>query len=165
MTSKLEPGASAPGFDLPGTAGQNVSLASLRGKKVVLYFYPEDDTPGCTQESCDFRDNLGPLRDAGAEVIGVSQDPLESHARFKTKFDLPFVLLTDEGNAVAKAYGAYGEKNLYGRIKTGIIRSTFLIDEAGKIAAVWSPVRVPGHVEKVLAAVKGEAPPKRPRKA
>ena len=152
-------GTKAPAFKLPSTSGGEVSLASLRGRKVVLYFYPKDDTPGCTVEACDFRDHLALLEAAGAEVLGVSKDPLAAHERFRSKHALPFPLLSDEGSAVAKAYGAYGQKMMYGKPVTGTIRSTFLIDEQGKVARVWSPVKVPGHVQAVLAALRGEEAP------
>jgi peroxiredoxin Q/BCP len=153
----LKPGDPAPDFELPTTAGAETALKDLRGRKVVLYFYPKDQTPGCTREACDFRDNSSRIRLAGAEVLGVSKDSLDSHERFREKFYLPFDLLSDPDNSVATAYGAYGEKTMYGKKVTGTIRSTFLIDEKGKIEAVWSPVRVNGHVEKVLAALQGES--------
>lgn len=163
----LKPGQKAPTFSLPSTSGATVSLASLRGRKVVLYFYPRDNTPGCTVEACDFRDQHSALQKAGAVVLGVSADSLKSHAGFRAKFELPFDLLVDEGSKVATAYGAYGEKLMYGRKVQGTIRSTFLIDESGSVAAVWSPVKVKGHVEAVLAALTGApaaapAPAKKP---
>lgn len=151
----LAPGTVAPPFSLPSTDGRQLTLASLRGKKVVLYFYPKDDTPGCTVEACDFRDNLARVQAAGALLYGVSKDSLGSHERFRAKYQLPFPLLSDEDNAVTTAYGAYGKKLMYGRPVTGTIRTTYLIDEAGKISHVWSPVKVPGHVEQVVAALVG----------
>lgn len=153
---KLGVGDRAPDFNLPSTTGQNLSLASFRGKKVVLYFYPKDQTPGCTREACDFRDRHAALTDSGAVVLGVSRDSLASHDRFREKESLPFPLLSDDDNAVAKAYGAYGEKTSYGKTSMGTIRSTFLIDENGNILRIWSPVKVDGHVEEVLAAIRGE---------
>ena len=163
----VQVGDKAPEFNLPSSSGGTVSLSKLRGKKVVLYFYPKDDTPGCTKEACDFRDNLGRAKAAGALVYGVSKDSLASHERFRGKYSLPFELLSDADNAVAKAWGAYGTKTMYGKKVVGTIRSTFLIDEQGKVAAVWSPVKVDGHVEKVLAALsgKGAAEVAAPKKA
>jgi thioredoxin-dependent peroxiredoxin len=111
----LKPGDRAPSFQLPSTAGARRSSSDLRGKRFVLYFYPKDDTPGCTREACDFRDQLARLRSAGVEVLGISKDSLSSHDRFRDKYRLPFELLSDEDNAVARAFGAYGEKNMYGR--------------------------------------------------
>jgi peroxiredoxin Q/BCP len=153
----LKPGDPAPDFELPTTAGAETALKDLRGRKVVLYFYPKDQTPGCTTEACDFRDNSSRIRLAGAEVLGVSKDSLGSHERFREKYDLPFDLLSDPDNSVATAYGAFGEKTMYGKKVMGTIRSTFLIDENGLIEAVWSPVRVKGHVDQVLAALQGES--------
>ena len=147
----------APKFALASTGGGTVALDDLRGKRVVLYFYPRDDTPGCTTEACDFRDNLARLKREGVVVLGVSKDTLASHAKFRAKYALPFDLLSDPASTVARAYGAFGKKVLYGRAFEGTIRSTFLIDEAGRIAAVWSPVKVAGHVEQVLAALDGSA--------
>jgi thioredoxin-dependent peroxiredoxin len=147
----------APAFRLACTSGKDVSLADLRGKKVVLYFYPKDDTPGCTRESCDFRDNLARLKGQGAIVLGVSRDTIASHTRFRTKYELPFELLSDPEAKAGKAYGAFGQKMMYGRPIVGTIRSTFLIDEKGRIAAVWSPVKVDGHVDQVLAALAGKS--------
>ena len=152
----LTPGTKAPAFSLPSTSGGEVSLATLRGKKVVLYFYPRDLTPGCTVEACDFRDNLARVKAAGAELYGVSKDSLGSHQRFQQKYSLPFPLLSDEGSAVATAFGAYGEKLMYGKPVIGTVRSTFVIDEQGVIEHAWSPVRVAGHVDAVLAALRGE---------
>ncbi|MCC6408071.1 MAG: thioredoxin-dependent thiol peroxidase [Planctomycetes bacterium] len=156
---KLTVGAAAPAFELESTSGKKVSLASLKGKKVVLYFYPKDDTPGCTREACGFRDEFAAVKKAGAVVLGVSKDSLASHAKFRAKYELPFELLADPDNALAKTYGAFGKKIMYGKEVTGTIRSTFLIDESGKLAAIWAPVKVDGHVEKVLAAVRGETAP------
>jgi peroxiredoxin Q/BCP len=121
----------------------------------VLYFYPKDDTPGCTREACDFRDNLARLRREGATVLGVSKDSLASHGKFRSKYQLPFDLLSDEDNSVARAYGAYGEKTMYGKKILGTIRSTYLIDENGRVDTVWSPVKVDGHVEQVLDRLRG----------
>jgi len=155
----LQTGHKAPAFTLPSTSGASISLASLKGRKVVLYFYPRDNTPGCTVEACDFRDQHSALQQAGAVVLGVSADSLKSHDGFRAKYQLPFDLLVDEGSKVASSYGAFGEKLMYGRKVQGTIRSTFLIDEQGKLAAVWSPVKVQGHVEAVLAALTGNAAP------
>lgn len=161
----LQPNDTAPDFTMPSTSGKSVALSALRGKRVVLYFYPKDDTPGCTVEACDFRDNLVRVKGLGALVFGVSKDSLASHSKFRAKFELPFDLLFDEGNAVAKSYGAFGKKLMYGKLVEGTIRSTFLIDENGRIAAVWSPVKVEGHVDAVLAALAGSsAAPDRPAK-
>jgi peroxiredoxin Q/BCP len=151
----LKLGQKAPAFSLPSTSGATVTLASLKGKQVVLYFYPRDNTPGCTVEACDFRDQHSALQKAGAVVLGVSADSLKSHAGFRAKYELPFDLLVDEGSKVASAYGAFGEKLMYGRKVQGTIRSTFLIDAAGSIAQIWSPVKVAGHAEAVLAALTG----------
>lgn len=148
-------GQSAPAFSLPSTSGSTVSLRDFAGKQVVLYFYPRDNTPGCTVEACDFRDRDAALRKAGAVVLGVSSDSLKSHDGFRAKHGLAFDLLVDADNAVAQSYGAHGEKVMYGKKVMGTIRSTFLIDAKGKLAAIWSPVRVAGHAEEVLAAVLG----------
>ena len=146
-------GAPAPDFSLRDHAGKSVSLKDFRGKKVVLYFYPRDDTPGCTREACGFRDNLARVTAKGAVVLGISRDDAESHVKFRAKYDLPFTLLSDESKAVHLAYGAWGKKVLYGKESVGVIRSTILIDEKGKVARVWSPVKVDGHVDEVLAAL------------
>ncbi|MBK7877495.1 MAG: thioredoxin-dependent thiol peroxidase [Planctomycetes bacterium] len=151
----LRPGDPAPAFTLESTSGSKLTLSELRGKKVVLYFYPRDDTPGCTREACAFRDDQAALKKTGAVVLGVSRDTLASHAKFRAKYALPFELLSDPDFSVAKAYGAHGKKLMYGKPVVGSIRSTFLIDEQGKIARVWSPVKVDGHAAAVLAALTG----------
>src|SRR5262249_6245944 len=132
---------------------------SFRGKPVVLYFYPKDDTPGCTKEACSFRDLHGELQKHGARVLGVSADSVDSHAKFRDKFELNFPLLADEGHQVAEKYGAWREKNMYGKKSMGIQRSTFLIDAEGRVAKVWKGVKVEGHDEQVmeaLARLKGD---------
>jgi peroxiredoxin Q/BCP len=154
----LKVGDKAPDFRLIGTSGHAVTLKELRGRKVVLYFYPRDDTPGCTREACAFRDSMARLRRAGVDVLGVSKDSLASHERFRTKYELPFELLSDPDSSVATAYGAYGTKTMYGKKVQGTIRSTFLIDEKGRVAVVWSPVKVDGHVDQVLEALGAGAP-------
>ena len=153
----LDVGAKAPAFTLPTDGGGNVSLSKLKGKKVVVYFYPKDDTPGCTKEACAFRDTLPDFSEAGAEIIGISKDPPAKHDRFKAKYDLNFTLASDEDGRVIEAYGVWVEKNMYGRKYMGIERATFLIDEKGKVQAVWRKVKVNGHVEAVLDAVREEA--------
>ncbi len=155
----LSPKNPAPAFALPSTSGRSVSTKDLRGRRFVLYFYPKDDTPGCTKEACDFRDNVARLGSAGIAVYGVSKDSIASHQKFQAKYGFSFELLSDEGNAVAKLYGAFGEKMMYGKPVTGVIRSTFLIGADGKVERVWSPVKVEGHVDAVLAAIaEGGAP-------
>jgi len=150
----ISEGAKAPAFSLKDQSGKPVKLADFAGKQVVLYFYPKDNTPGCTTEACDFRDEHSKLRSAGAVVLGVSPDGEKSHVKFIEKFKLPFPLLVDEDHAVAEKYGAWGEKSLYGRKFMGIIRSTFLIGPDGKVKKVWPKVKVNGHVAEVLEAVK-----------
>jgi len=150
----LSEGSPAPDFELANDKGERVKLSDFRGKPVVLYFYPKDDTPGCTTEACEFRDAYDVFRERGAEVLGVSPDDVTSHEKFKTKYELPFTLLADPDHAVAEKYGAWGEKTLYGKKSMGIIRSTFLIDKAGVVRKVWPKVKVDGHDEAVLAALK-----------
>jgi peroxiredoxin Q/BCP len=150
----LAPGKKAPPFSLASDAGEPVTLAGLKGKKVVLYFYPKDDTTGCTVEACEFRDHWPAVRKAGAVVLGVSPDPVASHARFRKKFDLPFPLLADEGHAVAERYGVWGEKSMYGRKYFGIHRTTFVIDEQGTIVKIFAKVKPKGHAAEVLEAVR-----------
>jgi peroxiredoxin Q/BCP len=148
------PGDKAPAFRLPDENGKPVSLSDFKGKKVVLYFYPKDATPGCTTEACDFRDNLNRLAKAGAAVLGVSADSVESHRKFKEKQGLNFPLLSDPDRQAIEAYGVWQEKSLYGRRFMGIVRSTFIIDEKGLVASVFPKVKVAGHVDEVLAALK-----------
>ena len=146
--SKLNIGDPAPDFSLEGDDGKTYRLAELRGRRFVLYFYPKDSTPGCTQEACDFRDLKGSFGDT--LIFGVSPDSLASHQRFRANYSLPFVLLSDPGATVAQLFGAYGEKVMYGKKSVGMIRSTFVIDEQGRIAAAYRKVTVKGHVERVL---------------
>jgi peroxiredoxin Q/BCP len=142
-----------------------VSLSQLAGKNVVLYFYPKDDTPGCTVEACNFRDEHSALEKAGAVVLGVSPDTTKSHQKFATKFSLPFPLLADTEHKVADAYGVWGEKSLYGRKFLGITRATFLIDPQGKVKHVWPKVKVTGHVSEVLSVLTGGPPASEPAQA
>lgn len=146
-------GTKAPAFRLADETGAIRSLADFSGKTLVVYFYPKDDTPGCTQESCDFRDNLNRLSTAGAAVVGVSADSVESHRKFKTKHGLNFPLLSDPERKVLSAYGVWQEKSLYGRKFMGIVRSTFVLDGSGTVKAVFSPVKVTGHVDAVLDVI------------
>jgi peroxiredoxin Q/BCP len=153
MTDWLEEGSQAPEFTLPADDGKKVTLSALRGQPVVLYFYPKDDTPGCTKEACSFRDRKSELAKLGAKVFGISGDTLESHGKFRDKFKLNFPLLADVDHKVAERYGAWREKNMYGKKSLGIQRSTFLIDGEGKIAKVWKSVKVDGHDQQVLDAL------------
>lgn len=146
-------GERAPEFSLPADDGREVSLKEFRGKNVVLYFYPKDDTTGCTKEACSFRDNLGRVTSKGAVVLGVSRDDTASHVKFKDKYHLNFPLLSDEEGRVTEAYGVWKKKNLYGREYFGIERTTFLIDETGTIARIWPKVKVEGHTDEVLGAL------------
>lgn len=151
----VEAGSPAPDFTLPSDDAGEVSLSDYRGRKVVLYFYPKDDTSGCTTQACDLRDNLPQLSGLDAVVLGVSPDGVESHARFREKHDLNFPLLADEDHQVSEAYGVWKEKSMYGRTYMGIERSTFLIDEEGVVQEAWRKVRPKGHAEKVLEALEG----------
>ncbi len=150
----LKPGDKAPAFSLPVAPEETLSLASLKGKNVVLYFYPKDDTPGCTREACDFTENLGAFKKLDAVVIGVSKDSLKKHAAFAKKFNLTFPLGSDENGKVCEAYGVWIEKSMYGKKYMGIDRATFLIDGEGIIRSVWRGVKVPGHVDEVAKALK-----------
>ena len=146
----LKIGDKAPDFKLTADSGEAVSLKDYRGKKVVLYFYPKDMTSGCTAESCDFRDNIKKFEKNNTVVIGVSADDTKSHVKFKQKYDLPFTLLSDESKEMLSDYGVWKEKSMYGRKYMGIVRTTFVIDEKGKIEKIYEKVNVPGHVEEVL---------------
>jgi len=149
----IEEGKPAPDFALVADDGRTVSLKDFRGKRVVLYFYPKDDTPGCTVEACAFRDILPDVSHAGAVVLGVSRDDSDSHVRFKKKFNLNFPLLSDPDTKVHRLYGAWGKKMMYGKEVEGVIRSTVLIDERGRVAKLWPRVRAEGHAAEVLAAL------------
>ncbi len=153
-TDEIREGQPAPDFSLSNQAGEMVALKELQGKLVVLYFYPKDDTPGCTTEACNFRDNMGRIQSVGALVYGVSPDSVVSHQKFINKFDLSFPLLSDDGAKVAKAYGIWKEKNMYGKKYMGIERSTFLIDEQGNLAKIWRKVKPAGHAEEVLKFIE-----------
>ena len=144
----------APDFTLPVTGGGSVTLSQLRGKPVVLFFYPRDDTPGCTKESIGFSESLAAFETAGAQVFGISRDTMAKHDKFTAKHGLTVPLLSDEEGTVTEAYGVWVEKNMYGRKSMGIERATYLIDAEGRIAQVWRKVKVPGHVEAVLEAVQ-----------
>ena len=149
----LQVGRPAPDIRLQDDEGREVRLADFRGKQVVLYFYPKDDTPGCTVEACAFRDGAVRLRQRGAVVLGVSADPVASHKKFKAKFHLNFPLLSDAEKEAVQAYGVWKEKSMYGRTYMGIERTTFIIDAEGKIARIFPRVKVGGHLEEVLAAL------------
>jgi peroxiredoxin Q/BCP len=151
----LSSGSPAPAFSLPSDEGTTVALKDLKGRTVVLFFYPKDDTSGCTIEACEFRDSWAAVRRAGAVVLGVSPDGIASHQKFKRKYELPFTLLADEDHAVAEAYGVWGEKSMYGRKYHGILRTTFILDERGRVARVFNKVKPKGHAAEVLAALKG----------
>jgi len=147
-------GKPAPDFTLPTDGGGKMSLKGLRGKNVVLYFYPKDDTSGCTAEACGFRDQLPKFGKINATVIGISRDSVASHDKFKGKYDLPFTLASDDKGEVTERYGVWVQKSMYGRKYMGIERATFLIDEKGVVRQEWRKVKVPGHVDEVLKAVK-----------
>jgi thioredoxin-dependent peroxiredoxin len=154
MAEWIEEGQPAPEFTLKDDRGEDVSLSDFRGRPVVLYFYPQDDTPGCTREACAFRDRRADLQQRGAAVLGVSPDDVASHAAFRDKHSLSFPLLADPGHRVAEAFGAWREKNLYGKKSLGIQRSTFLIDGEGNVRKAWKRVSVDGHDEEVLRALE-----------
>jgi peroxiredoxin Q/BCP len=154
MSDWLEEGAKAPAFTALADDGKKVKLSDFKGRPVVLYFYPKDDTPGCTKEACAFRDRIAELKSLGAVVLGVSCDDIKSHGKFRDKYQLNFPLLVDEEHKIAELYGAWREKNMYGKKSMGIQRSTYLIDSQGKIAKVWKRVSVDGHDEQVLEALK-----------
>lgn len=151
----IEEGRPAPTFELASDAGERVKLSDLRGSPVVLYFYPKDDTPGCTTEACEFRDEYARFRQAGAVVLGVSPDDEASHVRFKEKYALPFTLLADPDHKVAEDYGVWVEKTMYGKKRMGIKRSTFVIDAEGNVARAMYGVKPEGHADEVLEALPG----------
>lgn len=150
----VEVGREAPDFTLPTAGGGEVTLSKLRGRKVIVYFYPKADTPGCTKESCGFNDALPDFTGSGAEIIGISKDPVKKLDKFADKYGLNFTLASDEPGAVVEAFGSWVEKSMYGRKYMGIDRSTFLIDENGIVQGAWRNVKVPGHVEEVLKAAR-----------
>jgi peroxiredoxin Q/BCP len=149
----LKEGDKAPDFTARDDQGNDVSLKDFRGKKVVLYFYPKDNTSGCTKEACDFRDNFARIKRKDAVVLGVSTDSEKSHGKFRSKFDLNFPLLVDEDKKIVNAYGVWDKKSLYGRLFMGTVRTTFIIDEKGRIAKIFPKVKVNGHVDAVLEAL------------
>ncbi|MFL6190666.1 MAG: thioredoxin-dependent thiol peroxidase [Actinomycetes bacterium] len=152
--AKLEEGAQAPTFTLPDQDGTPVSLADFKGGKVLVYFYPADDTPGCTKEACQFNDNLAGFQAAGVPVIGISPDDAVSHQRFRNKYGLRFPLLTDADHTVMDGWGAWGEKTSYGRTSVGVLRSTFLLDENGRVERAWHNVKADGHAASVLSQLR-----------
>ncbi|MGD9633096.1 MAG: thioredoxin-dependent thiol peroxidase [Pirellulales bacterium] len=154
MADWIEAGQKAPAFTLTADDGAKVRLSDLKGQRVVVYFYPRDDTPGCTREACAFRDQHAALKKLGVKILGISTDSIESHGKFRDKYQLNFPLLADPDHTVAEKYGAWREKNMYGKKSMGIQRSTFLIDADGKVAKVWKAVKVDGHDEQVIAAIK-----------
>ncbi len=147
-------GEPAPDFTLPATGGAPVTLSHFRGKKVIVYFYPKDDTPGCTKEACGFRDAIPAFSGADAVIIGISKDSVASHEKFRGKYDLPFLLASDDDGKVTESFGSWVEKMNYGKRYMGIDRSTFVIDRHGIVQSIWHKVKVDGHVEKVLEAVR-----------
>lgn len=154
MADWLEEGSKAPSFTLAADDGSKVKMSSLKGTPVVLYFYPKNDTPGCTREACAFRDRKSELEKLGAKVYGVSPDTVASHVKFRDKYSLNFPLLADPDHAVAEQFGAWREKNMYGKKSMGIARSTFLIDAQGVVRKVWRAVKVDGHDAKVIEALQ-----------
>jgi len=151
----LNVGQPAPDFTLPATGGKAISLADFKGKQnVCLYWYPKDNTPGCTKEACSFRDLQKEFEDAGAVILGVSTDSIKSHENFASKHSLPFTLLSDEDKSISTEYGVYTEKTMYGKTSMGIVRTTFVIDKEGIIRKIWPKVKVEGHVDEVLEFIK-----------
>jgi peroxiredoxin Q/BCP len=148
----LEIGSTAPAFTLPDENGKLHSLADYKGKRVVLYFYPKDDTSGCTTEACEFRDDYDAYEKAGVVILGVSKDGQKSHTKFKTKYDLPFTLLSDESTEMQQAYGVWGEKSMYGKKYMGTFRTTYVIDEEGKVVKVFEKVKPKGHSQMILSS-------------
>lgn len=155
MADWVDEGQMAPAFKLTADDGAEVRLSALKGQPVVLYFYPKDNTPGCTAEACAFRDRKQEIAQLGAHILGISPDPVASHVKFRDKFQLNFPLLADPDHAVAEKYGAWREKNMYGKKSMGIQRSTFLIDAQGRVVKVWQRVKVDGHDQQVIDALRG----------
>ncbi|HEX4044773.1 MAG TPA: thioredoxin-dependent thiol peroxidase [Gammaproteobacteria bacterium] len=153
-TIDIDIGKPAPDFTLLTDNGQPITLSALKGQKVILYFYPKDDTPGCTQQACDFRDQFSQFKAQGVTIFGISKDSVKSHTKFKEKYQLPFTLLVDDQGQVCETYGVFKPKSLFGKTFLGIQRSTFLIDEQGILRGIWRKVKVPGHVEQVFNAIK-----------
>ncbi len=150
----LNEGDAAPGFELPRDGGETIKLSDFNGKPLVVYFYPKDDTTGCTKQAVGFSAQIAAFKEAGAEIIGISPDSVKLHNKFRDKHELKVVLLADEEKTAIDAYGVWAEKKMYGRSYMGVERSTFLIGKDGRIARIWRGVKVPGHVDEVLAAVK-----------
>ena len=151
----IQTGSIAPDFSLASSSGKTVSLSDFRGETVIVYFYPKDDTPGCTKEACSFRDTFDVLSDAGVTILGISPDSIESHNKFIEKFNLNFQLLSDPDKSTAKNYGAWGEKNMYGKIVVGMKRMSFLINPEGTVQHVWSKVKTESHGQDVLTLIQG----------
>lgn len=150
----LTVGSKAPDFTLPATGNQTITLSDFKGSPVIVYFYPKDDTPGCTTEACNFRDSMNLLQKSGVKVIGISKDGIKSHEKFKEKFNLNFPLVSDEEGKTVKDYGVWVEKSMFGKKYMGIERATFLIDAEGNIARIWHDVKVQGHVDEILSTVR-----------
>jgi len=146
----LKPGDTAPGFSFENQEGKITSLENFKGNKLILYFYPKDNTPGCTAEACNLRDNFQILKEKGFEIIGVSPDNETSHSKFISKYDLPFKLISDTDKKILKNYGVWGEKKIFGKVKEGVLRTTFIIDETGKIEKVFNKVKTKDHAEQIL---------------
>ncbi|HCA42158.1 MAG TPA: thioredoxin-dependent thiol peroxidase [Bacteroidetes bacterium] len=149
----LKPGDKAPDFNLPADDGKTYSLKDFKGKKLILYFYPKDDTDGCTKEACAFRDNIKKFESKNTVVIGVSKDDINSHKKFRDKYKLNFPLISDENLDILKKYGVWQEKSMFGNKYMGIVRTTYLINEKGIIEKIWEKVKVPGHIEKLLKEI------------
>lgn len=149
----LKSGDKAPDFSLQSDTGEKINLKDLKGKKVILYFYPKDNTSGCTKEACDFRDSIKTFNKKNAVIIGVSRDSTESHRKFKSKYELPFTLLSDESADILKKYGVWKEKSMYGRKYMGIERTTFIINEKGLIEKIFNKVKVNGHIEELIKSI------------
>lgn len=149
----LKSGDKAPDFSLQSDTGEKINLKDLKGKKVILYFYPKDNTSGCTKEACDFRDSIKTFNKKNAVIIGVSKDSTESHRKFKSKYELPFTLLSDESADILKKYGVWKEKSMYGRKYMGIERTTFIINEKGEIERIYNKVKVNGHIEEIIKTI------------